>query len=284
MFFFFYFRWYIGIRSEPDDHKSSYYKQIINGKGEAVPGLTNITVIYKKNHLSTLSAWNLEFLILQIMLSTYASKTMNRTLKFGLGPLPKKSIDEQLYTITLIRGVINHQSYRAYENDLPNDLPSLTSLIEKGKHAKEEITNYVDKLISTWSLQSADLGQYTFSADDIHPCSLNPTEAIETDPDNYHSHLVNKCQRHKHTNECLRVDKKTKLTYCRFDFPKKHQYMTKIVVLPYSRNKENGDIYYKVDILSKRNDAWLNEFNRAILDNWQVCVFQYIATYYISFT
>lgn len=93
---------------------------------------------------------------------------------------------------------------------------------------------------------------------------------IEENPDDYHCDLVNNCQRHECSTKCQRRNKITKKIGCRFSFPKKHSEETSVVVLPYSKNKENNDIYYKVEIISRRNDEALNEFFRPFLDHWQV--------------
>ena len=131
------------------------------------------------------------------------------------------------------------------------------------------MSNYVDTLTCTWNPSS----NYDFVADMPHPASLDPTIQLTKNPEKFHTDLVNKCQRHICSNKCLRIDKRTKQKKCKFSFPKKFVDTTKIVVLPYSRNQENQDIYYKVEIHSKRNDAWLNQFSRLILDNWQVLIF-----------
>ena len=94
---------------------------------------------------------------------------------------------------------------------------------------------------------------------------------VKENPEDYHADLVNYCQRHKCNSLCLRRNKITKQIECRHKFPKKHADKSFVLVSEYSRNRENQDIYYKVDIVTKRNDQWLNEFFRPILDHWQVC-------------
>ena len=100
-------------------------------------------------------------------------------------------------------------------------------------------------------------------------------EEIKNNEEEYHFDLCNYCQRHKCSSKCLRKNKKTKQIQCRHDFPKKHFEKTDVLVVPYSRNKENNDVYYKVEIKSRRNDRWINEFFKPFLDHWQVVFFFY---------
>ena len=161
------YRWYVGIRSEPDDDEKKC-NIVIQGKAEKISGLKDIHVVSKMNHLSTLDAWTLEYSIIKEMMSKYNSKTFNKSVKFGLGPLPKK-IKQQKYTITLIRGRKNHNSYKAYENKLPDTIDELVNMVNIGEEAKSTIVKYVDKLTSTWNLKSPDEGEYEYFF--IYTCS-----------------------------------------------------------------------------------------------------------------
>ena len=266
---FIFYRWYIGIRSQPSS-TSKTYTTILSGEAERIPGLTKTKVIHKINHLSTINAWTIEHEFIKYMLKVHHLQTFNKSFTFGLGPIPPAGIQNTLYTITLIRGLITHSTYRAYEKELPSTLSQLKKLVTRGKEANKIVSNYVDSLTSTWNPCSAKLGKYDFVSDMPHPSSLDPVIELSTNPETFHTDLVNKCQRHHHSNKCIRIDKRTKKEICKHDFPKKHIDETVIVVLPYSRNKDNQDIYWKVDIQTRRNDAWLNQFSRLILNHWQV--------------
>ena len=259
-------RWYIGVRAQPTEPN----RNILSGKAECPRGLIKTHIIHVINNLSTLHAWNLEYSLIEFMFQKYSSKTFNKCLKFGLGPIPKQLLDEQLYTVTLIRGTINHAAYKAYEDELPDSLKDLVSVIQKGEDSKSVIINYVDRLVCTWTPRSMDSNEYEFDISAPHPCSLNAVTEMKNNYNDYHTDLVNSVQRHSHSKKCMRRDKITKEMKCRFGFPYTHCTASNVVVIPYSKNKENGDIYYKVDVLTRRNDAWLNQFSTLVLNNWQV--------------
>ena len=50
---------------------------------------------------------------------------------FGLGPMPKNM--KQKYTLTLIRGILNYESYSAYQQYLSDDQQELEDLIIASK-------------------------------------------------------------------------------------------------------------------------------------------------------
>ena len=152
-------RWYIGVRSEKPDDKN--YQTVIEGKTEKNSGLKDIHVVYKENHQLTIDAWTLEYIIIKEMLSRYNSKTFNKCLKFGLGPIPK-DIKNQKHTVTLIRGRMDINGYRAYERLLPDTIEDLLKLVNAGQTAEEKVVKYVDKLVSTWSPKSVELQQYEY--------------------------------------------------------------------------------------------------------------------------
>lgn len=95
------------------------------------------------------------------MLRNYNAITFNKCVKLGLGPTPK-DIQNQQYTVTLIRGRINHNGYRAYQNMLPNTINDLAALVKKGKIAEEKVVKYADKLKSSWAPISVELDEYAY--------------------------------------------------------------------------------------------------------------------------
>jgi len=83
---------------------------------------------------------------------------------------------------------------------------------------------------------------------------------------------VNKTQKHQHNHRghsCMRTNKITKKKECRYGFPKATRKDATVVVKKYSKNKENGDVYYKVDIEVEREDPNLNGYCPFILENFQ---------------
>ena len=84
-----------------------------------------------------------------------------------------------------------------------------------------------------------------------------------------HARLVNSVQMHrKCTPTCLRKDKRTGKTVCRFHFPRKLQDKTVLSFEPSSQTK-NGEIFYTVRMSSKRNDPLVNGYVPLFLDEWR---------------
>ena len=124
-------RWYVGIRSEPTPSTTTY-QAVLSGEAESIPGLSKTKIIHKFNHLTTIDAWTLEHEFIKFMFKKYPLWTFNKSFKFGLGPIPPLGIQNTLYTLTLIRGITKHQTYRAYEKELPSSLDALQKLVKEG--------------------------------------------------------------------------------------------------------------------------------------------------------
>ena len=74
--------------------------------------------------------------------------------------LYQDDIKNQRYTVTLIRGRLDINGYRAYERMLPDTINDLITLVNNGEVAQEKVVKYVDKLVTTWSPKSVELEQY----------------------------------------------------------------------------------------------------------------------------
>ncbi|KAE8744175.1 hypothetical protein FOCC_FOCC009183 [Frankliniella occidentalis] len=130
--------------------------------------------------------------------------------------------------------------------------PDVTKLDSMTNEETHEVVNYFDELISTLH------PDVNCPPAVLHPCRKFLSEAnnIRTDL----AELLNKVQRHTCTsNYCLRKNKKTGLSECRFKFPVEMRSATKLV------KNEHGVF----ELLTERNDEHLNKYNEYIIQCWR---------------
>jgi len=134
-----------------------------------------------------------------------------------------------------------------------NDAPKFHDLTTATEEQLQEIANYFDKYIST---ENPDI---ECPPAVIHPSRTKLSEVVDIKKDL--AQLLNRVQRHTRCTEgnCLRFNKKSKKTECRFKFPKDLQESTKLVIT------EDND----VELLTARNDPKLNKYNEYMIAGWR---------------
>jgi hypothetical protein len=118
------------------------------------------------------------------------------------------------------------------------------------------VIKYVDWLISAVNPRN-EIKEYIIP--ETHPCSVDYTSV--PDKDWYYDELLNCCQRHvcRPTGYC----KSIKTGACRFNFPKSNTIEKSYIKFSETNSR------VKAEIILKRNDDFLNQHNRYLLENWQ---------------
>jgi hypothetical protein len=151
------------------------------------------------------------------------------------------------------------------------DLMLLTQKIEEGVSAQSRLLNYHDYLLSTFhpvppSDANANVRDETtrFVQTDtnMHPCTSGPEAFCDT----HYVNLLNACQRHLCTNYCQRKDKEGN-TFCHLAYPQP-LHGNSILAVKQSMLTKGGH-HTSVEIVSKRNDKWLNSQCRPLFQHWQ---------------
>ena len=159
-----------------------------------------------------------------------------------------------------------------------------TSVID-GKKASQQVCQYVDSLMSTWNPCSPDAEIWIKPK--VHPCKQK--HECVTDVDDDYVNLLNTVQRHTRcsTKYCLRYKQGFKDMQCRFSYPFALCPQTKLVFEPVHKNDYKSS-QFKAKIVTKRNDARLNNHQQIQLQGWrancdiQVVIDQYACTQYLT--
>lgn len=131
--------------------------------------------------------------------------------------------------------------------------------IRKGKDAENIICAYIDNLMTTENPTKQDDGSWV--KPDIHPCKERFKDAMR-DPDKDYEDLVNVVQRHTKCSSAYCLYKKGENSdySCRFNFPKDISTNTHLEYESFET--KDGKECYKVRVVTKRNDARLNNNQR----------------------
>ncbi|KAJ1518827.1 hypothetical protein ONE63_011559 [Megalurothrips usitatus] len=133
------------------------------------------------------------------------------------------------------------------------DAPNVDDLAQCSDEEILKVLSYFDRYIST---THPDIN---CPASPVHPCQKKLSEVLDIKRDL--AELLNRVQRHTKCSEayCLRINKKTKKKECRFKFPRELLEYSQIVITP------DND----VELLTARNDQYLNKFNDYIIQTWR---------------
>ena len=152
----------------------------------------------------------------------------------------------------------------AWLKDAP-DVEQLLSTEEDVMTAVEEITSYVDGLVSTMNPAIAPDGSDADSAAPVpktnpHVCNKSYAEIDDVQMDLVD--LIATCQRHTRCSAAYCLKTKKGKQECRFGFPKPLQQVTTIVT------EEDGE----PAVITARNDCLLNAYNPVQLSAWRANV------------
>jgi hypothetical protein len=103
--------------------------------------------------------------------------------------------------------------------------------------------------------------------DNIHPAADDARNAV-----GHNGPLLDAVERHVHQQYCQRKKNVSKENdECRFDYPKDLNDVCHIVVIEYIVNKKKGEKEkrIKLEIMSKRNDRWLNSHMDPLMRVWR---------------
>ena len=144
--------------------------------------------------------------------------------------------------------------------------------LKENGNAMNNVIRYVDSIVTTIN------PGMNAARPERHPCQKSPEELDDSSQD--YIELINKLQRHTRCSPsyCIRVSKGQEV--CRFGFPKECSNHTVI------RDDKHG----QPELISKRNDPYINSHNRLQLQGWRANVdlkpvlsiyaaLQYIAKY-----
>jgi hypothetical protein len=157
---------------------------------------------------------------------------------------------------------------RLFSND---ELELLTKKIDDGVTAQSRLLNYHDFLLSTFHPSPPldaqanvrdETTRFTQTDTNKHPCTSSPDVFC----DQHYVNLLNACQRHLCTKYCQQKDKEGN-TFCRLAFPQKLRANSVLAVKQSVLTK--GGHHTSVEIVSKRNDKWLNSQCRPLFQHWQ---------------
>ena len=178
-------------------------------------------------------------------------------------------------------GIAIKNNYSAEELNEMNDV------IDESLIAEKRICEYNDFLFTTFNMDppsdsmSSDRStatKFNQSLNNCHPCSVPVSESIlydEVTKKQHYCELVNTVQRHWCSAYC---GGNVEGGECRFGFPLKLQEQTHMRIVEYIGNvrKKNSDgsigarnvLRYRIELMTKRNDRWLNSHNRKFLESW----------------
>ena len=157
----------------------------------------------------------------------------------------------------------------------PDNIELLTLKIVEGVEAQRRLLNYHDFLLTTFhpsppSDATADVRdpatRFEQTDTSVHPCSTDPEDFCNA----HYASLINACQRHLCTNYCQRKDKQGN-TFCRLAYPQKLRANSILAVKQTVMTKKGGH-HTSVEIVSKRNDKWINSHCRPLFQHWQANV------------
>ncbi|XP_046856025.1 uncharacterized protein LOC124449122 [Xenia sp. Carnegie-2017] len=164
------------------------------------------------------------------------------------------------------------------ENDY-YDRTELDQDIEAGHRAAETVCQYVDWLLSTINPNPPD--EDIWIRPEVHPCQRPHKDIPEDEKQSDYEDLVNMVQRHTRcsTSYCLRKKANEEELKCRFHFPFEHCANTK---LEFEKlHTKDVDNHYRTKVVTKRNDARLNNHQQLQLQGWRAnCDIQVVIDHY----
>jgi hypothetical protein len=254
--------WYLGVRAEPSDVASSRWANVISGKIEFQSGaahqMKDMTVVCVVNHLPACVAWTVESMCIEQIKSKVFSRLSNKSSSFGLGC----SNSQCLYTVTLLRGSLKTVEYSAYP--LPDCEDELSAIVDAGNAAEKTICKFADFIISTWNPHPGK-----FTEPQVHPSTYSKRDIAPEEETQKHVDIVNVVNRHYQCGPwCLRKPKNSTTKVCRYHFPFELCSETHLEFSAQSKNSA-GEVFYRVKIVTKRNDPLLNNYNPLLLDYWR---------------
>ena len=164
------------------------------------------------------------------------------------------------------------------ENNCP-DTTELDQDIEAGQKAADTVCQYVDWLLSTVNPNPPDEDMWI--RPQVHPCQRSHEDIPEDEKQSDYVDLLNMVQRHTRcsTSYCLRKKSNETELRCRFHFPFDSCPKTK---LEFEKIHTSGDSkHYRAKIVTKRNDARLNNHQQLQLQGWRAnCDIQVVIDHY----
>lgn len=115
----------------------------------------------------------------------------------------------------------------------------------------------------------------------IHPCQRQLSDIPDTERGSDYIDMLNTVQRHTRcsTAYCLRKKHNSTDLTCRFNFPLELCQQTELKFEEVISRDNN--VHYKANIVMKRNDAWLNNHQQIMLQNWRAnCDIQVVIDHY----
>jgi ATP-dependent DNA helicase PIF1 len=149
----------------------------------------------------------------------------------------------------------------------------LKACVTEGKEAQDRIVRFNDFLISTQhpdppldasAAQRDPQTRFQQTATTAHPCSL----PISNDEQQYCS-ILNAVERHLCCAYCERRNKNGPVE-CRGNFP--HDFRDKTILAIKQKMAKNDRTQSSIEILSLRNDRWLNSHCRPLIETWMANV------------
>ena len=205
----------------------------------------------------------------------------------GLRPrsvIPRSSVCDDKF---VSRFDLNGSGFAIVDSYSTEQLNEMNDLIDESLIAEQRICAYNDFLFSTSNLDppsdSMDgvrvpLTKFIQTSSNSHPSCVPVSDSVNYDDEAKKLHycqLVNSVQRHWCSAYC---GGNTEDSECRFGFPLKLQEQTHISVVEYIGNvrkklsngtvRERSVLRYRIELMTKRNDRWLNSHNRKFLESW----------------
>jgi len=168
-----------------------------------------------------------------------------------------------------------------------DEIDQMNDLIDEAIVAEKKICDYNDFLFTTFNqdppidaldCQRNDTTKFIQTTNNSHPSCMPVIDCISYDNLNKKRHycnLVNTVQRHYCSKYC---GGNVEDGSCRFGFPLKLQEKTHISIVEYIGNlrRKNSDgtvgarnvLRYRIELMTKRNDRWLNSHNQNFLESW----------------
>ena len=160
-----------------------------------------------------------------------------------------------------------------------SDTTELDQDIEAGQKAADTVCQYVDWLLSTVNPNPPDEDMWI--RPEVHPCQRSHHDIPQHEKQSDYVDLLNMVQRHTRcsTSYCLRKKSNETELKCRFHFPFDHCPKTK---LEFEKIHIAGDNeHYRAKIVTKRNDARLNNHQQLQLQGWRAnCDIQVVIDHY----
>jgi len=128
--------------------------------------------------------------------------------------------------------------------------------MKENDNEMQNVIKYIDSIVTTIN------PGINAAIPEQHPCQKRSNEIVDDSQD--YIELINKLQRHTccSPSYCIRVDKRTGQQKCRFGYPKDHKDRTSI------REDNHG----QPELVTARNDPYINPHNRLQLQGWRANV------------